>query len=50
MTDIRSVKMKFLHARLTSKLSIVLFGLVLIFSARAQGGPPGAVEEVRWEA
>lgn len=40
MLDIRDVKVRFSHARLTSKLSIVLFGLVLVFSARAQGGPP----------
>jgi len=29
-----------MHAKLTGKLSLVLFGLVLVFSARAQGGPP----------
>ncbi len=40
MADVRGMKMRFLNAKLTSKLSIVLFGLVLIFSAKAQGGPP----------
>lgn len=40
MADVRGMRMRFLNAKLTSKLSIVLFGLVLIFSAKAQGGPP----------
>ncbi|MDQ7796637.1 MAG: hypothetical protein RDU47_07615, partial [Spirochaetia bacterium] len=29
-----------MQRRMTSKLSLVLFGLVLIFSAKAQGAPP----------
>jgi hypothetical protein len=39
MANKRSMNMKLLNARLTSKLSIVLFGLVLVFSAEAQSGP-----------
>ncbi len=39
MANSRSMNMKLLNARLTSKLSIVLFGLVLVFSAEAQSGP-----------
>jgi|GEM_PF-267902 len=40
MNGVRDVTAKFMHAKLTGKLSLVLFGLVLVFSARAQGGPP----------
>lgn len=37
--DISNIEKRLLNARLTSKLSIVLFGLVLVLGARAQGAP-----------
>ena len=41
MNGARAVTTKFVHAKLTGKLSLVLFGLVLVFSARAQSAPAG---------
>lgn len=41
MNALRVCKEKMMSVRLTSKLSILLFGLVLVFSARAQSAPAG---------